>query len=711
MQPRQGTHHFQMAQLFRANVHQQVLTFGVVAVESLNGVLHRGRKLPVGAAKLLEEHVPEAGIGLIHSDGIHQLLDVVIHRRAPRFGVDVAVPLRLSKCGAAAQGCLEKGVTHEAGTGRVAVRYHRELMDIRRPQVSSLGLYTAFYLIILGATYLVLPVPFMGSYPAYTEIRGAVYVFAGVTLLWAAIDALKPHLQQGAYVAAGILILATASDLATRGTVGAAFAHALLGVAVLAGVRPDWNQQSQFSLLGVALGGAQACVGLDGLFGGTPLPGIPTLHVSGAMVAAAYTLTGLAVVAASTPYSDRARPVAHAAAGGVLLAHLLAITLVFQPTFLLSGAASWFRAVITVALPWSERRVRGADSRTLRARTGATFVTLAAVAATLPATALVLIGPAVSVGGPPQPGRVVAFALIVALVLASGIAGVTTIGGRLARAIEDVANSGSPERPMNLSEFDRVAAAVRHHAAEVDRLGRRLAEQDDQVGGISHDLRNPLSAIMTAASVLSVGADNPQHVARAAGVIRRQATRMRGLIDNLVQSAQLDTGSYTAQVTRLPVEAWLRDLQQQFHTTDDESRVAIEPVNAEAMVDPSALGRIVSNLVDNALKFSTGVVTVRASVAPGRVVFRVVDHGPGIPADMSEQLFDRYVQRDDSRRREGFGLGLYIARRLARANGGDLTLEATPGGGATFAVTVPAAAAEEPAPAGAAPGATMAVNG
>ena len=79
MHARQRADHFQMAQLLGADVHQQVLAVGIVAVEALDRVLHRGGELAVGAAELLQQHVAKARIGLVDANGVHQLLDVVIH--------------------------------------------------------------------------------------------------------------------------------------------------------------------------------------------------------------------------------------------------------------------------------------------------------------------------------------------------------------------------------------------------------------------------------------------------------------------------------------------------------------------------------------------------------------------------------------------------------------------------------------------------------
>ena len=83
MHARERADDFEMAQFFGADIHQQVFAGGIFAVESLDGILHRGRKFAVGAAELFEQHVAELRIRLVDADRVHELLDVMIHERAP----------------------------------------------------------------------------------------------------------------------------------------------------------------------------------------------------------------------------------------------------------------------------------------------------------------------------------------------------------------------------------------------------------------------------------------------------------------------------------------------------------------------------------------------------------------------------------------------------------------------------------------------------
>ena len=113
-----------------------------------------------------------------------------------------------------------------------------------------------------------------------------------------------------------------------------------------------------------------------------------------------------------------------------------------------------------------------------------------------------------------------------------------------------------------------------------------------------------------------------------------------------------------------------------------------------ALADPDALRRILSNLLDNAAKYAPGAPPEVSARAAGNAVELVVaDRGPGVPPGLEEKVFERFFRADDSlaRRANGSGIGLSLARGLARGMGGDLIYRPRPGGGAEFVLTLPAA--------------------
>jgi two-component system sensor histidine kinase KdpD len=140
-----------------------------------------------------------------------------------------------------------------------------------------------------------------------------------------------------------------------------------------------------------------------------------------------------------------------------------------------------------------------------------------------------------------------------------------------------------------------------------------------------------------------------------------------------------------------------------------------EPVRAQVhwnaapgsvVLDRSTLERIMLNLVENSGKYAPeSAIELLAAHRDDAVEFRVVDHGPGIPAEDRERVFERFVQLDQSstRRQGGTGLGLHLCRQLTDLIDGELTLGETPGGGCTFMLRVPAGVAAPPAAAPPAP--------
>jgi len=155
--------------------------------------------------------------------------------------------------------------------------------------------------------------------------------------------------------------------------------------------------------------------------------------------------------------------------------------------------------------------------------------------------------------------------------------------------------------------------------------------------------------------------------------------------------SRLDRNSVPVYPEVIDLETFLEETAA---TISDAERVGVEvtPAGAKIETDPDHLGRILINLVENAVKYAPGSpIEVRAAAGRLEVEISVIDHGDGIPADMTDRVFERFTQleRSDTRTKGGTGLGLSIVRGLAEALGGTVAHTPTPGGGATFTVTLP----------------------
>jgi two-component system CheB/CheR fusion protein len=227
-----------------------------------------------------------------------------------------------------------------------------------------------------------------------------------------------------------------------------------------------------------------------------------------------------------------------------------------------------------------------------------------------------------------------------------------------------------------------------------DRSLRHLQEQFLAVAG--HELRTPLTALSLSIDLAARRVENSgdqrlrQHMARAA----EQTRRLTELAHEIVDVVRLTTA--TLQIERAPVD--LADLTRRAVDTiqviASEQPVSLQGDDTPIMIagDSRRIEQILLNLLVNAVTFSGGSGSIDVSLrhADGFAEIEVRDHGPGIPAHVLPQIFDRFYRVDDERSaREGLGLGLFIAREIVNAHGGRIEVESTIGSGATFTVRLP----------------------
>ena len=266
-------------------------------------------------------------------------------------------------------------------------------------------------------------------------------------------------------------------------------------------------------------------------------------------------------------------------------------------------------------------------------------------------------------------------------------------------------------RSLEASDQSLLTAYAAHFAVlEERRRARADAERTQELAegnrtktallaAVSHDLRTPLAAIKAASSSLRNTAIAWSAEDREAllATVEESADRLDALVANLLDMSRLQTGSITslsAEIDLASVAEWtLRGIagaEQIEVSAPDE----LPPVTA----DPGLLERVIANVVENALKHTdAGSVAVSVSAWTSadtgpRVSLRVVDRGPGVPAESLERIFEPFQRVGDVPAGDGVGLGLAVGRGLMEAMGGTLTAEETPGGGLTLVIDLPAAA-------------------
>jgi signal transduction histidine kinase len=247
--------------------------------------------------------------------------------------------------------------------------------------------------------------------------------------------------------------------------------------------------------------------------------------------------------------------------------------------------------------------------------------------------------------------------------------------------------------------FGAEEAELMQRAAERAALGierallheelRRLDQVRDRfVSRASHELRTPAAAVYGAAATLEGRSDElqPDQVRALQRTLFEQSARLAELIDKLLDLSRADAHAVEINPTRLRLADWLQVLVGAFSgSTDIELRV---PDGLEAEADPVAVDRVVTNLVINAIRHGAPPIVVSAERTTGEVRIAVEDRGPGVPADLRDQLFEQFT-RGGAAAAPGTGLGLAIARSYAQAHGGDVIhLDVAPSG-ARFELVLP----------------------
>ena len=217
--------------------------------------------------------------------------------------------------------------------------------------------------------------------------------------------------------------------------------------------------------------------------------------------------------------------------------------------------------------------------------------------------------------------------------------------------------------------------------------------RSDFIANVSHEFKTPLTAIEGYAMLLQDHELPQKEQAECAEKILQSAGRLSTLVSNILMLTKLEQQTGVVEKAPFWLDEQLRQvmvgLEPLWGAKGLELDLELEPLRYNGSED--LLYHVWSNLLSNAVKFSPngGVLSVRLEKREKSAVFTVTDRGPGMTADVQRHIFDKFYQGDHSRRQEGSGLGLPLAKRITQLCGGTISVQSQPGQGSTFTVTLP----------------------
>ncbi len=249
-----------------------------------------------------------------------------------------------------------------------------------------------------------------------------------------------------------------------------------------------------------------------------------------------------------------------------------------------------------------------------------------------------------------------------------------------------------------MSRLERTTGALRAQRQQIDEARRKLVQM------VTHELRTPLISISMVPELISrqLGQLTPEQMQDLLADLGTGSQRLKRLVEQMVLITRLEAGALTGERIRshgLPTQSWelltaAIDLARKSAYRQPDVTVRLDDRNTDAMVqsDRGALKQALAEVLINAISFSSAgsEVVVSQWRADECVWISVVDHGPGIPAEQLEQVFEDFYQFErESSDQQGIGLGLPLARRIFEAHGGSLTLDSVVGKGTQVVICLP----------------------
>jgi len=289
-------------------------------------------------------------------------------------------------------------------------------------------------------------------------------------------------------------------------------------------------------------------------------------------------------------------------------------------------------------------------------------------------------------------------ALIISMLLALYLSGALSKPVRAVAAAARNMAEGDYEQQVAVKGPVETAELARDFNLMAERVRNAYERQRTFAANVSHELRTPLTSIEGFSQALLDGVSRSEdEQKRSLQIINEESKRLGRVTRDILLLSQIDAGELQPEMVSLDVVELLRKAHSLYGPVAEEGGVEIRfdapapPVTLNT--DPDRVERILTNLLDNALKYTGrgGAVTLSVETEPGAVRISVADTGPGIEPEVLPRIFDRFYRAngEGAAARSGAGLGLAICKELVETLGGGIEVESRPGAGTTFTVTLP----------------------
>lgn len=255
-------------------------------------------------------------------------------------------------------------------------------------------------------------------------------------------------------------------------------------------------------------------------------------------------------------------------------------------------------------------------------------------------------------------------------------------------------------RVEDLSKQKQYEDFIRQTIIRLEQANERLREVDrlktEFVGMVSHELRAPIAAMESGFMALRALGDSVSEDQRRdlLEVIERGTVRLRHLVDDLLDITRIESGALRLELERVDAEELAQRVIDLYVNRFEEKGIelCLEDTDGSRLLvcDPRRIEQVLTNLLDNALKFTQeGSVKVRLDSTPSVMIFAVTDSGPGLEPELHEQVFEKFFTADAPGGQQGVGLGLAISKGIVEAHQGRMWVESHQGSGATFGFELP----------------------